>query len=46
MTTFQHLNLHGKTVLITGAGSCIGEACAKLFHALQADIQTGNSENC
>lgn len=33
MTTSEHLNLHGKTVLITGAGSGIGAACAKRFHA-------------
>lgn len=38
MTTFEHLNLHGKTVLITGAGSGIGAACAKLFHAQGASV--------
>lgn len=33
MTTSENLNLHGKTVLITGAGSGIGAACVRRFHA-------------
>ena len=38
MVHSRHLNLQGKTVFITGAGSGIGAACARLFHAQGAFV--------
>jgi NAD(P)-dependent dehydrogenase (short-subunit alcohol dehydrogenase family) len=38
MTPSQRIHLQGKTVLITGAGSGIGAACARLFHAQGASV--------